>query len=65
MNIKKACMDLDYISGMGVWKVDHPVNFRSTRYVHLYLYSESKEITKKCTYHSAKNDITTSENFLD
>lgn len=65
MNIKKACMDLDYISGVGVRRVDYSVNYSSTRYVHLYLYSKSKEITKKCTYHSAKNDITTSENFLD
>lgn len=58
-------MDLDYISGVGAWRVDHPLNYSSTTHVHLYLYSKSKEITKKCTYHFAKNDITTSENFLD
>lgn len=58
---KKACMDLDYISGVGFgeWTI------LWITHVHLYSYSQSKEITKKCTYHSAKNDITTSENFLD
>lgn len=61
MNFKKACMDLDYISGVGFgeWTI------LWFTHVHLYSYSQSKEITKKCTYHSAKNDITTSENFLD
>lgn len=61
MNFKKACMDLDYISGVGFgeWTI------LWITHVHLYSSSQSKEITKKCTYHSAKNDITTSENFLD
>lgn len=50
MNLKKVCMDLDYILGVGVWKVDYFVNFRFIIYVYLYLYSESKEIIKKCIY---------------
>lgn len=65
MNIKKVCMDLDYVLGVGVRRVDYFVNYSFIRYVYLYLYSESKEIIKKCIYYFVKNDIIIFENFFD